>query len=478
MSKYLYFLSRIISLLVLVVIIFSCQKNDLNKSELPQNEELSNLDLIQIKERGKIVAVTSYNSVNYFMYKGLPMGYQFEMLKLLAEDLHVSLEIVVNNDNEDTFAKLNSGEYDIIANNLTITPSRLKQISFTSPLTNTKQVLIQRTQDDKSALQNHFIKEINELEGKTIYVQQGTVFVETLQELSTTFKTPITIIELPEEQEDIIKLISKGEINYTVCDENVAQVNQTYYSNIDINISLSNDQQIAWGVRKTSSHLLNAINNWLYESKKTGQTRILYTKYFNNKRSKNIINSEYYTLSSGKISVFDEIIKQKSQLLNWDWRMVSSMIYQESRFNPDAESWVGAYGIMQLMPNTAILYGVDKESSTDEQITAGIKHLRYLDKKITKLGITDQDQRIKFVLASYNVGLGHILDARRLAEKYGKDPNVWDNNVDFFILNKSKPQYYKDPIVRYGYARGSETYNYVKEINDRYEHYKNLADLN
>ena len=150
------------------------------------------------------------------------------------------------------------------------------------------------------------------------------------------------------------------------------------------------------------------------------------------------------------------------------------MIYQESRFKSNVKSWAGAYGLMQLMPTTAKRFGVNKSSSPTDNIKAGIKFIKWLDKRFENRGITDEEEKIKFILASYNVGLGHILDARRLAEKYGKDPNVWENNVDEFILKKSDPEYYHDPVVKYGYCRGSETYQYVYQILDRYEHYKNI----
>ena len=149
------------------------------------------------------------------------------------------------------------------------------------------------------------------------------------------------------------------------------------------------------------------------------------------------------------------------------------MIYSESRFNPNAKSWAGAFGIMQLMPVTANKYGVGMDSSPQAQIVAGIKFLKWLDNYFKK-EIPDSTERINFVLASYNVGPGHVEDARALAKKYGKDPNVWFGNVDYFILQKSKPEFYKDPVVKYGYCRGVEPYHYVTEIVNRYNNYKNL----
>jgi membrane-bound lytic murein transglycosylase F len=184
--------------------------------------------------------------------------------------------------------------------------------------------------------------------------------------------------------------------------------------------------------------------------------------------------SDYYFPETGKISPFDDIIKENAQLIGWDWELLASLIYQESHFNPKAKSWAGAFGLMQLMPNTAKRFGVDSISSPAQQIAAGVKFLKYLDKQWAKT-VKDSVQRQKFVLASYNVGLGHIIDARNLAQKYGANPTVWDNNVEYYIRLKSKPKYYKDEVVKFGYCRGLETYLYVKKVWERYIHYKNFT---
>jgi len=153
--------------------------------------------------------------------------------------------------------------------------------------------------------------------------------------------------------------------------------------------------------------------------------------------------------------------------------MLASMIYQESQFRPSVRSWVGAYGLMQLMPETMKEFGVDTTSGIAEQIDAGVKLLQSFNKQLPD-SISDSIQRIKFTLASYNGGLGHILDARRLAKLNGKDPNRWDENVDYFVLHLSEKKYYHNSLVRNGYMRGWETYQFVNEIFDRYQRYKTL----
>ena len=173
----------------------------------------------------------------------------------------------------------------------------------------------------------------------------------------------------------------------------------------------------------------------------------------------------------GAISLYDDIFRKYSAEIGWDWRLLAALVWQESRFIPDIRSRKGAYGLMQLMPATLSYFGADTTATPDQQIAAGVAYIKYLDKIFVQY-IADRDERIKFVLASYNSGPGHILDARRLAEKYGKDAGVWDNSVDSFLLNKSDPAFYNDPDVRYGKFYGKETFTFVTQIMEQWKYYK------
>ena len=185
------------------------------------------------------------------------------------------------------------------------------------------------------------------------------------------------------------------------------------------------------------------------------------------------MESDFHSISGGKISGYDDIIKQEADKYNWDWRLISAIIYQESRFNPEADSWAGAYGLMQLMPSTARSLGVEDYKNPKQNIKGGILLLNWLNEQYIE-SIPDSTERIKFVLASYNIGLGHVKDAQRLAKKYGKNNHVWENNVDFFLRNKSAEKYYKDPVVRWGYCRGKEAFEYVNKVLTNYHHYLNV----
>ena len=453
-----------------------------NTCKEKEKESFVNLSSIEkIKKRGKLIAVMDFNSTNYFIYRGEPMGYQYELLQLLAKHLDVKLEVKLENDVDENFRMLKEDECDIIAINLTITKERSKLIDFTYPHSQTHQVLVQRKPENwkkltKQELERSLLRNQLDIAGKVVYVQKGTSYAQRMKNLSDEIGDSIKLIEKSDKEvEELIELVASGEIEYTVADENVALVNQIYYPVLDVKTAVSFPQNLAWGLKKGDESLKTEIDNWLKDFKKSAGYNIIYNKYFKNPRSVRIVESDYYySTSSGKVSKYDDYIKKYSEDINWDWRLLASLIYQESRFRPNVKSWAGAYGLMQLMPTTARRFGVSKNSSPEKQIKAGVDFIKWLDKRFEVREITDEEEKIKFILASYNVGLGHILDARRLAEKNGKDPDIWENNVDDYILKKSNPKYYKDPVVKYGYCRGSETYNYVYQILDRYEHYKNI----
>ena len=472
----------IASLLILSPAFFeACDNGSGTESDLHISRDRTEMsDLDEIREKGRLVVAADYNSTSYFIYRGQPMGYQYQMLQELAKYLDLRLDVQVSNDIEETFNQLNSGDIDLIAINLTVTADRKKKVAFTFPNSQTRQVLVQRLPENYMRLnprqvEDSLIRNQLDLAGKTVYVQKGSVYAERLKTLSNEIGEAINIIQVPVESEQLVHMVARGEIEYTVADENVAAVNKTYFPGIDIETAISFPQNLAWAVRKDSDELKAEIDSWLKDFRQTSRYAVIYNKYFRNQHTANMVSSDYYVLGSGKISRYDDVVKRESERIDWDWRLVSSMIYQESRFNPDAVSWAGAFGLMQLMPATAGRFGVSRNSPPESHIRAGASFIKWLDKRFED-EIPDRQERTKFVLAAYNVGKGHIDDARRLAEKYGDDPNVWEDSVEKWLLNKSQPKYYRDPVVKHGYARGIETTNYVAQVMDRYEHYKNIVD--
>jgi membrane-bound lytic murein transglycosylase F len=182
---------------------------------------------------------------------------------------------------------------------------------------------------------------------------------------------------------------------------------------------------------------------------------------------------EHTFVTADRLSLYDNMIKKFSISIKWDWRLLASLICQESQFNPGVESYAGAFGLMQIMPDTGNNFGIDITSSPENNMKAGIRYIDWLYSIFTHR-IPDERERLKFILAAYNAGPGHVLDAVKLAEKNGMNPQKWDGNVAIWLLKKSEPEYYNDTVVKNGYFRGTESVKFVSQVLDRFEHYKNV----
>lgn len=470
-------LSRNLSL-VAVLLLFGFSCNPSQSKTFSSNPRVE-LDLDAIQKRGFINVLVDNNSISYFIYKGQPMGYEYELLNLLAKELNVELRIKVTSGVEHAMDQLNRGEGDLLAFPLTVTKNRTEFVAFTKPHYNSFQVLVQRKPEgwrkmNDEQIQEGIIRNPVDLVGKKVSVISGTSYEQRLENLSEEIGGDIVIDldTLNAESESLIRKVAMGDIDYTVSDHTIARVNASYYPNIDVSTVLSVAQQIAWAVRKNSPSLLEATNGWLTRIKKQPTFMVIYNRYFKSPRTSQMhMNSDYSSLGGNKLSPYDDLIREGATRLGWDWRLLASVVYQESKFIPDDESWAGAQGLMQLMPETARQFGVKDVHDPVQNIKAGVKYLESLERYWAK-SVDDPQERLKFVLASYNVGLSHIIDAKKLTAKYGKDAKRWSGNVESFLLKKSDPKYYRDPLAKTGYCKCEEPVNYVRSVLGRYDEYK------
>jgi membrane-bound lytic murein transglycosylase F len=447
--------------------------------EYPQ-EPTVQFDLDQIRARGYLTALVDNSSISYFIYKGRQMGYEYELLQLLCAELKVDLKVHVVGGIAEAIKMLNKGEGDILAFPLTVTQERAEAVSFTVTQFTTSQVLVQRKPEGYKtmtgdAIEKSLIRNPVQLIDKDVYVMDASSFKERLNNLSEEIGGEINVIEdsAGAATESLIRKVALGEIDYTVTDHAIAMVNAAYYPNLDVETEVSLPQQIAWAVRKNSPQLLEAINVWFARIKKQATFMVIYNRYFRNVRTSLLrVKSDFSSVGGKEISPFDALIREGAEALGWDWRLLAAVIYQESKFDPNAVSWAGASGLMQLVPETANRFGVRNVFDPKENIRAGVQFLKYLDGYWEKEGIADDEERLKFVFASYNAGLSHVSDARNLARKYGKSPTIWDDHVEYFLLKKSDPKYYRDPVAPSGYCKCEEPVNYIDNVLDMYEVYK------
>jgi membrane-bound lytic murein transglycosylase F len=471
-------LRKFISFLFIVFLsVISCDK----ENRLVYTETVPPRDLDKILAEGKIRAVTNVNQTSYFIYKGEPMGFHFELLKKFADQQELELEIIPSNDIDEALEYLQTGAADLVAIGLSVSADRKEMMRFTEPLIQATQVLVQRRPAGWNRMTADEIAEklvMNQLDlaGKTIYVQKGSSYAQRLYNLERESGMDIGVIEVPFDAEELARQVARGEIEYTVCDDYMLNIIGSLYPELDLSTPVSFPLNIAWSVRKDGTDgLVAELNRWITGFKTTREYARLEKKYFSGSRPASIAGSEYFaTNGGGKVSPFDDIIKKCSESIGWDWRLVAALIYQESRFNPSVISPRGAYGLMQVMPETGQHFGLDVTHSRENNIHAGISYIRMLDGLFDNW-VSDPDERVKFILASYNAGHGHVIDAIKLAEKNGLDTGKWEDNVSLFLERKSDPAFYDDPVVRNGRLKqGVEVNAYVADILKRYEHYRNI----
>jgi membrane-bound lytic murein transglycosylase F len=495
---------------LLISLLPSCKRTPPSLEALDKIDRRSNLsigqpinrDLAQIRERGSLVVLAPYNSTTYFIYQGQPLGYEFELLQAFAKDLGVQLKMVVVTDPKSLFPLLNSGEGDLAAGRL-IPPvgptSELEAqspVAFTRALYRTEAVLVQQGKPPAAAgegsekalaagpadplpeidIQARLVTRPAQLAGQTVNLPEKSAYHQTLVELSEEISGDIHVVEMGEKIQDetLAQKVARGEVQFTVMQKNLADLKEAEFKNLKVRPILGQTHGVSWALRKNSPELMNALNQWIEEKRNGPLFDSLYTKYFiDRRRYLERVQSEYLTSTTGKLSEYDPLIKQYAGELGWDWRLLASQAFQESRFKPAARSWAGATGLLQLMPATAREFGVTNALDPAENVQGAVRFLQWLQRYWAKR-IPDENERLKFILASYNCGAGHVEDAQRLTEKYGGNPKVWAD-VAYWLLQKSTQQYSSDEVVKFGFCRGLEPVNYVTNILERFDHYKQFV---
>jgi membrane-bound lytic murein transglycosylase F len=456
-------MKKLLYLLLFFFAGFACMNKQISR-------EIVAHDLPQIKDSGELVVLTLYSSISYFNYRGQEMGFQYELSEQFAKSLGVKLRIEVANSVSQMIRMLLAGEGDLIAYHLPITKERKDSLLFCGEEVITHQVLVQQSG-------RNVLKDVTELIDKDIYVKPGKYY-RRLVNLNDELGGGIRIHKVESDSitaEDLIAQVSQGKIPYTICDNDIARLNKTYYPNLNIHLPVSYDQRASWAVRRNCSKLAEVANAWHKQNRTSPEYTASMKRYF--EVSKAIPYAAILSLKDGKISHYDRSFKKYAQEIDWDWRLLAALAYTESNFDTTVVSWAGAQGLMQLMPNTAKAMGVPPgmEHNPEESIKAAVKYIDFTDKNLRM--ISDKRERINFILGAYNAGLGHIYDAMALAEKYGKNKYVWSDNVEKYILLKSHEEYFNDPVCKYGYFRGGETYTFVRIINQRFDTYKAKISL-
>lgn len=429
-------------------------------------EFISRGDLATIKDNQVLRVLTRNNASTYFLWRGELYGFEYELAKQFADQHKLRLEMVVPPSRDLLIPWLQQGKGDIIAAAMTISDDRQREgIAFSRPYNTISEIVVSRSDDT--------IDSAEQLAGRRVVVRRSSSYwqsMEALQQQGIDFE----LIAAPEEleTEDLIAQLARGEIDLTVADSHILDIELTWRDDIRAAFALE-ERQHGWIVRKDNPALLKAVNAFHKKEYRGLFYNVTYNKYFKNqKQILSRIEERGDSTANDALSPYDELVRKHAEHYGFDWRLIVSQMYQESRFDPTAKSWAGALGLLQVLPRTAKEFGIKNLQDPDSGLQAGMKYLNWLLKRFEPE--LDIGERTWFALAAYNAGIGHVRDARRLAREKGWDANKWFNNVEKTMLLLSKKQYSKS--AKHGYVRGEEPVNYVRQIHDRYLAYIKLKE--
>lgn len=460
---------------VCVVSGFACSTSDKSNPLGVTVLEPMERDWAEIKASKSLRIITRYNSISYFLHNGSERGFEYDFLKAFAEEHGLSLEAVILQENQNPIDVLNSGEGDIIAANYAINDVRKQYHAFSKPYNRVNQVVVlpESRQDE--------IQTIQDLDQVTISVRKNSSYYSRLMQLKEEgFPITVKIVTEDWDTEALVLGVASNELEATVADDNLFLAAKTYIPGIVQGPTLSQVDSIAWGVRLNAPELKKHLDRFVdthYRISEDGNAKrstflnILLKRYFeNHKQLFAFKTSTHEAKYAGILSPFDNLIKPIADSMGLDWKMIVAIAAQESKFDPEARSWAGAVGLMQInhrFSKYSDIELLDPEINVREGVRIlkeSLKHYSYLDDK-TKWALT---------LATYNAGVGHVSDARRIAMDLYKNPNDWVY-VEDALLKLMKREFYKD--ARYGFCRGIETVRYVREVTNRYEMYTTILSI-
>ena len=415
------------------------------------------ITLHKIIKSGQIFVITRNTPHCYYLYQDEPMGFEYELAREFAAYLDVELKIKIAENWKRMVPQLRNGNVAFIAAGITITPKRQKRVAFSDGYMDIRQHIISHRNRSK-------IKNASGLTGKTVHVQVATAYQERLEELrrqGIDFKIELHK-DLP--TEELIQQVAQGNIDLTVADSNIARLNQRHYPRAVMAGAISELQQLGWAVHPEAQQLREKINSFFATIKENGRYDEIYNKYYGDVGNFDYVDVRtFHRRVRSKLSRYSPFIKAAAKRHGFDWRLIAAQAYQESHLDPWAKSHAGAKGLMQLLTRTARSLKVADIYNPVDNINGGVQHLKNLYELYdSAIG----DDRLMIALAAYNVGQGHIQDARKLAIKKKLDPDLWESLSQTLPLLRYR-KYYKK--AKYGYCRGTEPVIYVKQIMIYYD---------
>lgn len=421
-------------------------------------------DVKAIQARGVLRVLTRNNSVSYYVAKGTERGFEYELASAFAEHLGVRVSFVVPERRGQLIGALLAGEGDLIAAGSSMTDARGEKIAFTRPYLHTQRVVALPARLEK------VVRTPEDLLGRPLHLSFRSTTFQDAKNLELALGKPLDLVDIPDgvEMERMMERVAEGTYEATIVDDVLLGLEQDAGLPLVAGPAVGEPRPKAWAVHPAAPRLLAEANRFLARNKRL--IAILRGRYFRNSKVARSARAETYRADlHGRISPFDEQFKAAGDAAGLDWRFLAALAYTESRFDAKAQSRFGARGLMQILPSTARRVGVSDPKLLfvpRVNVGAGAEYLKRLMEVFAGDGVEPREQT-RFAVAAYNCGLGHVIDARNLAKRIGKDPNVWFNEVERALKLKEQPKWHRQ--TRYGYARARETLAYVARVQSQYE---------
>lgn len=414
-------------------------------------------NLIKIKRKNSLNVVLLNSPSTYYNGIDGPAGFEYDLLSSYAKYLDVTLNITPAHTIEEAIELSKDPSIDITSASLTKTPARVKAFNFgPSYFEVQEQVICHRGMISTKI----FPRDVEDLAGLKIMVGKGTSYEETINSLKNDGFDINATFTLEFSTEELLDKVSKHEIDCTIADSNVYALNLRYYPEVAMAFSISAREQLAWILQEDALELKADIYSWLNDFNQQGKMIQLKDHYYSNVLFFDYYNTKmFYKRMKSRLPKYTKIFKEAATRFSIPWTLIASISYQESHWNPKAKSFTGVRGLMMLTLRTSKLLGVTNRLDPKQSIVGGTRYIKQMLKFVPKE--VKGENRLKFALAAYNIGIGHIRDAQKLAREIGLNENIW-SDLKIVLPLLSQKKFYKD--LKYGFARGSEPVKYVGSI--------------
>ena len=413
------------------------------------------------RKKLKVLALHSINT--FFLYDGEEHGLEYELLQLYAKHAGLLIDIVTVENYKQMYDSMSAGNFDVAMGTLFVNEAMDSITPFSNALYHSDIILATTAQ--RSTVSPTQFSAYNIIHQSPVHF-----WLHESDSILQHWKDSIAHLEVELSKEAALEKVAKNQFKSLVVDKHDFLIMHSYFPDLKEHRLIQQQQPVAFAFNPHSEQLKDHFNAWHAKRRHSSDYQYTLRKYDDHSAFiKEKLKYEMPVIRKGIISKYDSLIQRYAEIQAFDWKLIAAIIHQESRFRPHVVSPVGAYGLMQLMPSVAKTYKINfsKLASPDLNIATGTKYFRWIYNHFDKPEFSEED-KIKLSLAAYNAGIGHIYDARALARKYKLDPNVWTDNVEAMLLNKSSRKYYTDPVVKHGHCRGLETQVYVRNIMQYY----------